>query len=775
MQRRRNPTSRTSSLHVAIPCSELLLLAALSLLAGCWQSAPPIPQATSQSCQLDTNREALRAISASQVATPTIDTVRVNGEIAWSPRSTAAPTLHPGDEITLEGSGFGSGPDIDFSKIMIGNSRVLETDLKMYEQRLDIATQLNYETSTVRSAWDKDILSWADTRIVFRVPVHASRGPLVVQVQKRTGFRKSLGGTDANLVTDATAERITDPAVNHACDVVSTLGKTACSTPIFVVVENPAFDEMVARGRQAFWSYDYNLGTAHSVRNLDWEKILGGEATDPMTGDAADPTVLFGAYPAVRGEVPDEAIDDVYFDPYPQRSPIPGFLALQPALSKGNTRNSGYVGYRYAESNHPLKGLGEWIGFNCASCHGQRITYEPAPGVSVTRVFPGLPNALWSMKWTLLGDFEGIHAAEQAPGSDAPAEFVDKTALIYSMPQGTAEHTIVRRLGDGHETDNDDQFSPIAIPNVTYHMPIRRPLSHTESYVGFEGSYIHAEAPDGATGTMDAEWLQALTAYMTTLDEYDDDLRNVGLYRWLKSKGLLVSQAGDITEGAFVQSTWQSFPGVAAVVDRGKTIFNRDCASCHHDGLGTHTDENMIRLDEVGRFFAPTVYHRQMQAIRTSYLRNLYWVQLRGLLSDGHVRNLEDLVDPDRCTEGTALYNQYYTLHAPANPPLGGPDHPEPYPAYNRRGDVFRVPRSPSTSPDDEGAQRNRFIERHRYFVTVPWDPDFYYWDYQKMRREYGPAELGTQAPIGMPAAPHPWCASDRDEILDLVEYLLTL
>ena len=80
----------------------------------------------------------------------------------------------------------------------------------------------------------------------------------------------------------------------------------------------------------------------------------------------------------------------------------------------------------------------------------------------------------------------------------------------------------MRLRGEGSHTDNDYQFSPIAIPNVTSYMPIRRSLSHTESYVGFEGSYIHSEEPDGALGSMRAEDLQALTAYMTVLDENDD-------------------------------------------------------------------------------------------------------------------------------------------------------------------------------------------------------------------------------------------------------------
>jgi hypothetical protein len=139
------------------------------------------------------------------------------------------------------------------------------------------------------------------------------------------------------------------------------------------------------------------------------------------------------------------------------------------------------------------------------------------------------------------------------------------------------------------------------------------------------------------------------------------------------------------------------------------------------------------------------------------------------------VRNLTDLVDPDRCTVGSALYDSYYTLHAPMDPGPAGADFPVVYPESGRRGDVFRVPRSPSSSSDDAGAKRNRFIERHRYFVTVPWDPDYYYWDYQQLRAEYGPAELGSAGPIGLPASPHPWCAGSADEVEDLVQYLLTL
>jgi len=43
------------------------------------------------------------------------------------------------------------------------------------------------------------------------------------------------------------------------------------------------------------------------------------------------------------------------------------------------------------------------------------------------------------------------------------------------------------------------------------------------------------------------------------------------------------------------------------------------------------------------------------------------------------------------------------------------------------------------------------------------------------MRTQYGPDEIGTAGPIGMPAAPHPWCAGSASEVANLVLYVLTL
>jgi hypothetical protein len=77
-----------------------------------------------------------------------------------------------------------------------------------------------------------------------------------------------------------------------------------------------------------------------------------------------------------------------------------------------------------------------------------------------------------------------------------------------------------------------------------------------------------------------------------------------------------------------------------------------------------------------------------------------------------------------------------------------------------------------------------RFVERHAYFTRR--EDGYYYWDYQKMRREYGELEFGLDPndPVqrsrigGLPATPHPWClpeGSSRQTIADLVAFLLTL
>jgi hypothetical protein len=158
---------------------------------------------------------------------------------------------------------------------MIGNSRILETDLSMYNQMLDIIAQVNYEVNIKRSSWPKDIISWADNEVKFRVPVHVSKGPIMLQVQKRLAPMPSLLKAGPHNVIDAQTKRITSDLFKHKCDVVSQLSPdTKAIQPIPVNVVNSGFNDLVGLGRKIFWSYDYNIGLAHKMRDLDWNKIF---------------------------------------------------------------------------------------------------------------------------------------------------------------------------------------------------------------------------------------------------------------------------------------------------------------------------------------------------------------------------------------------------------------------------------------------------------------------------------------------------------------------
>src|SRR5205085_254163 len=88
----------------------------------------------------------------------------------------------------------------------------------------------------------------------------------------------------------------------------------------------------------------------------------------------------------------------------------------------------------------------------------------------------------------------------------------------------------------------------------------------------------------------------------------------------------------------------QHFPDLVQHVAQGAKLFQESCARCHTPGnAGMWTNEDMMPIsaaggsEPVGRFFSPTKWQRSAQSIRTAILENLFWVQRRGLLSDGHI------------------------------------------------------------------------------------------------------------------------------------------
>jgi hypothetical protein len=432
-------------------------------------------------------------------------------------------------------------------------------------------------------------------------------------------------------------------------------------------------------------------------------------------------------------------------------------------------------------------------------------------------------------------------------------ERVDKTLLLYSLPPGATEATLFNPSNTPSDYANDYFFSPEAIPIITNHTPVRRALSRSELIDGFEGAYLHGEEPEGARGPMSSRSLQDLTLYDSTLHQDDELLRRIGMYRWLEHKGFSGWLGTGVDEGTFITFGYPAdellqpasfppapgpanglntlrdaamaspappadpfaarFPALAQHVEHGAWLYQASCGRCHAAGnAGMWTNEDMHPIsaaggsEPVGRYFSPTGWQRSTQSIRTAILTNLFWVQRRGLLSDGHIVSdapdnmdgLDLLVRPERCqaplnpdgtvdlTHASDLYKRLYTIHQGADHSFRIPGTGTRFEFYTRFGD------RPGTlqqiaSPDPQrrvSADEARFVERHAYFTRM--SDGYYYWDYQKMRREYGilefrldPSDPASQARIGgLPAAPHPWCTpagTTQSDVDDLVAFLLTL
>ncbi|MFT6114200.1 MAG: hypothetical protein ACJA10_001141 [Oleispira sp.] len=53
---------------------------------------------------------------------------------------------------------------------------------------------------------------------------------------------------------------------------------------------------------------------------------------------------------------------------------------------------------------------------------------------------------------------------------------------------------------------------------------------------------------------------------------------------------------------------------------------------CHSNGLGANTNEKIARLDEIGRFFTPTIFQKEVESICATFLRDVYRTQSRFLM-----------------------------------------------------------------------------------------------------------------------------------------------
>ena len=115
----------------------LALLAAS--LSGFALAVPTFPE-QEKICTFNAAREAARALSAANFPTPFASEMLVNGVSVWKFATGGVATLKPGDIVTLKGTGFGAGTDIDFSKINLYSGNYTfwyETSQLLLKQRAD--------------------------------------------------------------------------------------------------------------------------------------------------------------------------------------------------------------------------------------------------------------------------------------------------------------------------------------------------------------------------------------------------------------------------------------------------------------------------------------------------------------------------------------------------------------------------------------------------------------------------------------------------------------
>ena len=438
----------------------------------------------------------------------------------------------------------------------------------------------------------------------------------------------ALDGGDRMQLSAATASDPEERAARKALLATDT-GKLVKGAPTL----RSAADQY-AYGEKSYWAWDWNLALPHFVLGMDWNGIfgfeedqsylkmlldslksvktgipapkietngysmaeLGADGTvertilhkamiDRITGQGIRPFPSFGAVPllpnsgADRLIAPSVAFGEQIFDrptPYPI---YPAFRLPPPLpepLAAGSTAPTGWAGYVFAQVGSLIPGETkpvEWIGFNCAACHADRITYEYEPGGKrVSRFFSGIPNPNWRGTFLALsGRAHELVLDEELPSNFIDQDYppgtqkqiqsllstqflralgathivgedflsqhavtaskapVDKTLLIYNLPPGATESTLFNAANSPGDYGNDYFFSPQAIPIITDHTPVRRALSRSELIDGFEGAYLHGEEPEGARGPMFSRSLQDLTLYDSTLHQEDELLRRIGV------------------------------------------------------------------------------------------------------------------------------------------------------------------------------------------------------------------------------------------------------
>jgi hypothetical protein len=119
------------------PILTLLFIFSFAALMGASKcSSPDLDRAGVP--PVDHRLEEQRRVSALEFPEPRIKRIYRKSEVIWQEGDVNAPSIVAGEILELEGVGLGNGTNVDFSKVLVGRARVIESDLKMYVGHIDV-------------------------------------------------------------------------------------------------------------------------------------------------------------------------------------------------------------------------------------------------------------------------------------------------------------------------------------------------------------------------------------------------------------------------------------------------------------------------------------------------------------------------------------------------------------------------------------------------------------------------------------------------------------
>lgn len=735
---------------------------------------------------------------------PRITRVTVNGKVAWEQRdgrvTVDALEGRAGDTVVVEGAGFGPDAAVHYSNVTINRAAPVKADLEHHRARFDYLKFRQWaDLAVVQEVEPRELLSWTDSRIEFRIPLYATTGDLIVTRQEIIGTRKSLrdGGGELRYDPEYVVRGTTPGQAGPPRPAVVEIDPPVDSRPLRFTVLGQ--EENIRLGRELFFFWPQYSQVAYALTDARADKLAEGTLTDldgnPLGAEelgwlAWADTGPYADRPAARGAgAPKRPVGT----DGPDAKPVPDAGARragrivrtlgptapsEPVTFRGVYRNMLYPVWQRAPEVLPRVDIrseaGDWIGLvrtefhnvldgsidkawgvTCAACHTAAVEYPTIRG-RVREIVPGLPN----FRMDFHRGFQ--HVRYNATGGK------DRRRLVTAIGPGMLD------FSSAHE--DDGLFNPVVIGSHFGREGLPR-----LSTGGLEGGIHHrnnmAYIHHGGLGRPTLKQSIALQTYINSTQGELESWRRVGLFNHLEEVAAR-ARAAPAGVPAAVAPAWipeapaelrevaaevarhdrlpdlltadltaagNGFPKLTAAWQEGRRAFRGACAKCHADSLGLHTGRDIVPFTRIGSHLPPSDRMLKTEGVRVAPLSHLHHKQTVGYLHDGHVRSLDALLDPARGQAGSPLHQAHYAV-GPQSRRVRA-DTPEQVAAVEQVG-VFR--------PDPADATGKTWV-----------------YDYDLHRGRFGLREYGRK--VDLPPVPHPFYIEDPATRWRVVLYLKSL